>query len=101
MLQFDLWFGHGGMVSIWRLHRRIEAARVQDGLLQTRNAALAAQVADLKHDGLASAQDQARSELGMVRKDETFFQVVPGAPPSNRFIPYPDGGPSAYGKVSH
>ena len=47
--------------------------------LAARNAALAAQVDDLKH-GVGAIEEQARMELGMVRQNELFFQILDAAP---------------------
>lgn len=97
-LQYDLWLGQGGVVAVWRLRTRIATAARANDAEQQRNQVLAAEVADLKRNGLASAQESARSQLGMVRHDETFYQVLPGAPADHPFTPYPDGPGVRYGK---
>ncbi len=91
VLQYDLWIGRGSVLSVWRLHRRIAVAEARNVRRVARNTALAAQVADLKRHGLSSAQAEARTTLGMIRKGEIFYQVVPGNPPTAVFVPYPDG----------
>ncbi len=85
LLQYTLWFGTGGAVSLWRLKREIAIQKVQNAKISERNQALDAKVLDLRQ-GLASVQDLARSQLGMVRKNETFFQIVQrdSANPSHR-----------------
>lgn len=98
LLQYDLWFGRDSVRSLWRLHQRIVAAEAKDARRAARNDALAARVSDLKHHGWASVQSEARTTLGMIRKDETFYQVVPGNPPKAAFVPYPDGAGRGYGK---
>ncbi len=75
LLQYTLWFGTGGAVSLWRLQRQIADQQAQDARMNERDMALAAQVLDLRQ-GLASVQDLARSQLGMVKKGETFYQVI-------------------------
>ncbi|MHB8346822.1 MAG: septum formation initiator family protein [Acidiferrobacterales bacterium] len=75
LLQYTLWFGTGGAVSLWRLQRQIAAQQAQDARMNERDLALAAKVLDLRQ-GLASVQDLARSQLGMIKKDETFYQVI-------------------------
>lgn len=74
-LQFRLWFGDGGRVEIKRLQQAIEAQQIQNQALRERNAALEADVMDLKQ-GVAAIEERARSELGMVKEGETFYQTV-------------------------
>jgi cell division protein FtsB len=45
-----------------------------------RQGRLDAEVRDLKQ-GLEAIEERARSELGMIRKDEVFYQVVTPSPP--------------------
>ena len=79
-LQAQLWVADGGIRDAWRLKRDLAAQRAENERLAERNAALAAEVADLKA-GLAAIEERARTELGMIKEDETFFQVVdPPAP---------------------
>lgn len=75
LLQYPLWFGTGGVLAIWGLHQEITAQRDENTKLAERNRALAADVIDLK-DGLAAIEERARVELGMIKKGETFYQVV-------------------------
>lgn len=74
-LQYQLWLAPGGMREVWRLERELAAQREENAVLAARNDALAAEVADLK-EGLEAIEERARTELGMVREDETFHQVV-------------------------
>jgi cell division protein FtsB len=75
LLQYRLWFGDGGFVEVWNLHRAVEEQQQENAVLSERNKALEAEVKDLKQ-GLDAIEERARSELGMVKKDETFFQTV-------------------------
>ena len=75
LLQFKLWFGEGSMKDVWRLEDAIAAQTKENAQLSERNQALAAEVADLKQ-GLEAVEERARSELGMVKQGETFYQVV-------------------------
>lgn len=79
LIQYPLWLGKGGMLRVWEMERQIEVQRESNGKLQLRNAALDAEVRDLKQ-GLEAVEERARSELGMIRKDEIFFQVIEGDP---------------------
>jgi cell division protein FtsB len=77
LIQYPLWLGKGGVLRVWEMERQIEAQREVNGKLQLRNAALDAEVRDLKQ-GMEAVEERARSELGMIRKDEVFFQVLEG-----------------------
>ena len=75
LIQYPLWLGKGGVLRVWEMERQIEAQREVNGKLQLRNAALDAEVRDLKQ-GMEAVEERARSELGMIRHDEIFFQVL-------------------------
>jgi cell division protein FtsB len=79
LIQYPLWLGKGGWLTAWRLENKLEAEKAKSVKLETRNAALAAEVRDLKQ-GTEAIEERARYELGMVRPDEVFFQIVPGKP---------------------
>ncbi len=76
ILQLRLWVADGGLREVWRLEAQVAARTTEIQRLAERNAALAAEVQDLKA-GLAAAEERARSELGMVLPDESFYQIVP------------------------
>lgn len=75
-LQYQLWFGRNSLPAAWRLARQVEAQKQENEQLRERNAALEAEVEDLKQ-GLSAIEERARTELGMVKKGETFYQVIP------------------------
>ena len=75
VLQYALWFGEGGVLELWRLKQAIETQALENDKLRERNAALEGEVRDLKK-GLEALEERARSEMGMIGKDETFFQIV-------------------------
>ena len=75
-LQVPLWFGKGGWFKVRELDRQLAAQLAGNERLKARNDALDAEVRDLK-EGLDAIEERARLELGMIRKDEVFFQVVP------------------------
>lgn len=79
LIQYPLWLGKGGLLRVWEMERQIEAQRASNARLQARNAALDAEVRDLKQ-GLEAVEERARNELGMIRRDEVFFQVLEAAP---------------------
>lgn len=75
LLQFRLWVGDGSVAEVWGLRQQVEAQRTENAALRERNQALEAEVLDLK-TGLAAIEERARSELGMIKEGETFYQVV-------------------------
>jgi cell division protein FtsB len=75
LIQYPLWLGKGGWVHAWATEAKVAAQREQNGLLELRNAALAAEVKDLKQ-GTDAIEERARYELGMVKRNEVFFQIV-------------------------
>jgi len=75
LLQFPLWLGKGGWLRVWDLDRQVQAQKDRNAKVQKRNAALDAEVRDLKQ-GLEAVEERARYELGMVKQDEIFFQVI-------------------------
>jgi cell division protein FtsB len=82
-LQYRLWFAEGNLIEVYRLERDVSAEERRIDELEERNRALEAEVEDLKQ-GLDAIEARARSELGMIREDETFFQLVEPEPPSER-----------------
>jgi cell division protein FtsB len=79
-LQYPLWIGKGSWLWVGELDRSLTAQKEQNAKLKARNDALDAEVRDLK-EGLEAVEERARLELGMIKKDETFYQVIPPAPP--------------------
>jgi cell division protein FtsB len=78
-LQYPMWLGKGGWLRVRELDRQVEAQKHVNAELQTRNAVLDAEVRDLKQ-GLEAIEERARSDLGMIRHDEVFFQLPQNAP---------------------
>jgi cell division protein FtsB len=78
-LQYQLWF-RGGMNEVWALEKALEEQRAANEELKARNAALAAEVEDLK-TGRDAVEERARSELGMIEQGETLIQVAEPPPP--------------------
>jgi cell division protein FtsB len=74
-LQVPLWIGKGSWMRVRELDRQVLAQREANARLKARNDALDAEVRDLKQ-GLEALEERARLELGMIRKDEVFYQVV-------------------------
>lgn len=75
LLQYRLWYGTGSLPELWALEE-VKETKIQDtNDLEERNQALAAEVVDLK-EGLDAIEERARNEMGMVKTDETFFQII-------------------------
>ena len=75
MLQIRLWSADGGVPEVVHLHKAVAAQRAENQDLQERNEALEADVKDLK-GGLDAVEERARSELGMIKDGERFYQVA-------------------------
>jgi cell division protein FtsB len=73
--QYPLWLGKGSWIKVWELDRQVEAQKNVNLQTKTRNAVLDAEVRDLKQ-GTEAIEERARSDLGMVKPGEVFFQVV-------------------------
>jgi len=74
-IQFPLWIGKGGWLRVWEIDQQLAAQREKNAGLEARNAGIAAEVRDLKQ-GREALEERARYELGLVRPDEVFFQIV-------------------------
>ena len=77
LIQYPLWLGKGGWLRVWEVSRQIDAQLGKNAQLEQRNVALEAEVRDLKQ-GHEAIEERARYELGMIKSDEVFFQVVEG-----------------------
>ncbi len=77
-LQVDLWFSDDGYRKTMNLRTAVAEQRALNETLRQRNAALDAEVINLKQ-GMDAAEERARTDLGMIGKRETFYQVVPVA----------------------
>ncbi len=74
-LQWPLWFGKGSWLRVWQLDKQLQEQRAVNQKLIARNAALDAEVRDLKQ-GTDAIEERARNELGMIRNGEVFFQLL-------------------------
>lgn len=90
-LQLKLWVGGGGMAEVDSLRASVQKQTDENATLLKRNQALAADVEDLKH-GEQATEARARQELGLIKPNETFYQIVePGAATSAPPPPPPVG----------
>ena len=81
-LQAHLWFSDSGYSKTRDLRAAVVKQREQNAMLRERNAALDAEVVNLKQS-LEAAEERARTDLGMIGPSETFYQVVPVADSAN------------------
>lgn len=77
-IQYPLWLGKGGLFRVWEMEKEIAKEKRSNAQLKARNDALDAEVQDLKQ-GADALEERARSELGLVKQGEVFFQVAPDA----------------------
>ncbi|MGA9667099.1 MAG: cell division protein FtsB [Gallionella sp.] len=75
LLQYPMWLGKGSWLKVWDLNRQVEAQQQINQQTRARNALLDAEVRDLKQ-GTAAIEERARSELGMIKRDEVFYQIL-------------------------
>lgn len=73
-LQYQLWFGDGGLPRVWELRAGVEAQKEDNRQLHARNVELAAEVRDLE-TGTEAIEYRARHDLGMIREGETFYLI--------------------------
>jgi len=74
-IQYPLWIGKGSWLRVWEVNKQLTEHQDKNTKLTQRNAGIDADVRDLK-EGLVAVEERARMELGMIRKDETFYQVI-------------------------
>ncbi|MCP5157528.1 MAG: cell division protein FtsB [Ectothiorhodospiraceae bacterium] len=74
-LQARIWIADDGLAAVHRLEQGIAAQKTENAALRARNQVLDAEVLDLK-SGLEMVEERARRELGMIRRGETFYQLV-------------------------
>lgn len=77
LLQYPLWFSEASLPDAWHLQSKIETQQQENKKLEERNRLLKAEVEELK-SGLEVVEEKARTELGLIKQGETFFQVIEG-----------------------
>jgi cell division protein FtsB len=82
LLQYELWLSEDGLRGVWRLAAEVSRTTNENDEKAARNAALEAEVVDLKQ-GLAAVEERARTELGMIGKDETYYLITKLPAPSS------------------
>ncbi len=75
LVQYPLWLGKGGWLRVLDMDQQVHAAHDKIDELKARNAKLDSEVHDLK-EGTGAVEERARSELGMIKQDEIFVQIL-------------------------
>lgn len=75
LIQYPLWLGKGGWLHVWVMEKQVAGAQKKIDDLKARNAKLASEVVDLK-EGTGAVEERARYELGMIKENEVFVQVL-------------------------
>jgi cell division protein FtsB len=75
LIQYPLWLGKGGWLRVSDLDRQVKQVQVKNEELKDRNGKLESEVQDLKN-GTEAVEERARFELGMIKKDEVFVQIL-------------------------
>ena len=78
LLQYRIWFSGDGVSEVLRLRTAVASQEADNQKLSERNRQLAAEVRDLKQ-GYVALEERARTDLGMIGRNETFFQVTGGS----------------------
>lgn len=90
LIQYPLWLGKGGWLRVWDLDHQVAEAQQKNLQLKARNDKLESEVRDLK-DGTGAVEERARFELGMIKENEIFVQVLA---PSDKPASTPSSTPS-------
>ena len=75
LIQYPLWLGKGGWLTVADLESQVAASHAKTEQLKARNAKLESEVNDLKN-GTEAIEERARYELGMIKQNEIFVQVL-------------------------
>jgi cell division protein FtsB len=97
LIQYPLWLGKGGWLRVWDLDQQVAEARQKNLQLKARNDKLESEVRDLK-EGTGAIEERARSELGMIKENEIFIQVLT---PSDKAAVAPAPPPDAVRAQPH
>ncbi|RUO80606.1 cell division protein FtsB [Idiomarina tyrosinivorans] len=80
-LQYRLWLGKNSLPDYWQLQKEVAHQRESNEKLARRNALLYADIKNL-HAGEDALEERARNEIGLIKKGEVFFRIVPMKPPT-------------------
>ena len=75
LVQYPLWLGKGSWQQVRAFEHEINRTQQENQKLQNRNMVFHAEINDLKQ-GTDALEERARSDIGMIKKNEIFFQIV-------------------------
>ena len=75
ILQYQLWFQPGSIFQAWHLNQQLTQLNTENQKLKTQNKNFIAEVHALKK-GQQAIEQYARHDLGLIKKGETFYQIV-------------------------
>lgn len=75
MLQTRLWYGDGSIMQVYEYQEQLDALKKEEIENKERNDILYGEVLNLRN-GTEALEERARHELGMIKKNETFFQII-------------------------
>ncbi|PID46817.1 MAG: cell division protein FtsB [Proteobacteria bacterium] len=75
LLLISLWVGHGSYPAKWQLESEIRAMKDRNDIQREKNRQIRSELEEA-HSGSAAVEERARSELGMIRNRETFYEVI-------------------------
>jgi cell division protein FtsB len=75
VVQAQLWLGRGSVGDVAQMQRKLDEQKANNALAQQANERLSAEVRDLQ-EGLETVEEKARGELGMVKPNEIYVQIV-------------------------
>lgn len=75
VLQYRLWIGEGSLAHAHRLEKEIKLQKAENDRMHERNRIMDVEVEELK-TGLDTIEERARNDIGLIKKDETFFMIM-------------------------
>jgi cell division protein FtsB len=75
VLQYRLWIGEGSLAHAHRLENEVKLQKAENERMQERNRIMDVEVEELK-SGLDTIEERARNDIGLIKKDETFFMIT-------------------------
>ncbi|MBD8530360.1 MULTISPECIES: cell division protein FtsB [unclassified Massilia] len=102
LIQYPLWLGKGGMLAVADMRDQVQLAQVKTEQLKARNAKLESEVRDLR-EGTGAVEERARLELGMIKQNEIFVQVLrkDEQPTESMTVPPPPPAPKPGKGAAH
>jgi len=84
MVHYGLWFSDQSLFHVMGLQKESQALKMQLEELRRSNAILKAEARSFT-DGLDAVEERARSDLGLIKPNETFYQIIESEEKSGLF----------------